>query len=246
MEFVDEGVVLSARAHGETNAVVEVFTSDHGRWAGLVYGGQGRKAQPLLQIGNSVRVEWKGRLEESLGHYSLELTDARAARSMSDRLELAALSSLCATALVCLPEREKQMQTYQAMTVILDNLEHVELWPALTARWEIGLLAAVGFGLTLDRCAASGSRDDLVYLSPKSGCAVSRKAGEPYKDKLLPLPGVLRGEGLGTDETEAILALKTTGYFLETRILHLAGQQLPEARQRIVDLLVERITNHAD
>ena len=165
---------------------------------------------------------------------------------MSDRLELAALSSLCATALVCLPEREKQGQTYQAMTVILDNLEHIELWPALTARWEVGLLAAVGFGLTLDRCAATGSREDLIYLSPKSACAVSRKAGEPYKEKLLPLSGILRGEGLGDDETEAILALKTTGYFLETRILHPAGQQLPEARQRILDLLVERISDDVD
>jgi len=242
MEFTDDGIVLSARAHGETHAVVEIFTSSHGRWAGLVYGGQGRKSQPLLQTGNSVRAEWKGRLAESLGHFSLELVEARAANVMHDRLALAGLSAACATALACLPERENQAQAYSVMLILLENLENPEVWPALMARWELGLLAAVGFGLTLDQCASTGQAEDLIYVSPKSACAVSRDAGEPYKDKLLALPGFLNGTSMEASNEDMINGLKTTGYFLETRILHLLNLQLPEARSSAVDLLAARIT----
>lgn len=240
MEFINEGVILSARAHGETHAVAEIFTRDHGRWAGLVYGGQGRKSQPLLQPGNSVRVEWKGRLAESLGHFALELLEPRAANVMHDRFSLAGLSAVCATALACLPEREAHRQTYEAMLVILDNLDQPDVWPALMARWELGLLAAVGFGPTLDRCAATGVVDNLIYVSPKSACAVSRDAGEPYKDKLLPLPGFITGASTRASQQDMIDALEMTGYFLATRILHLSNLGLPEARSTVIGLLKMR------
>jgi len=241
MNFSDDGIILSARAHGETHAVAEVFTAARGRWAGLVYGGQGRRMQPLLQAGNSVRAEWKGRGEDSLGHFALELTHARAGEFMHDRLSLAGLSSACAVAAACLPEREAHAPSYNAMAVLLDNLDSIELWPALMARWELGLLAEMGFGLTLDRCAATGVREDLIYVSPKSACAVSRAAGEPYKEKLLPLPAFLNGGVADASLEEAVDALTTSGYFIETRILHLAGKQLPEARLRVIELLRKRI-----
>lgn len=237
MTFTDHGIVLDAKAHGETHAVVHVFTEEHGRWAGLVFGGQGRRMRPVLQPGNEVKAEWKGRGEDSLGFFALEMIRARAGEVMGDRLSLAGLSAACATALACLPEREAHARAYGAMAVLLDNLGDLDLWPALMARWELGLLAELGFGLTLDRCAATGVRDNLIYVSPRSACAVSADAGEPYKDKLLPLPAFLRGGSRAASPAEAFDALKTTGYFLETRILHLSDKQLPEARRRVVELL---------
>lgn len=156
---------------------------------------------------------------------------------MTDRLALAGLSAACAVALACLPEREAHLPSYEAMAVLLDNLDDQEVWPALMARWELGLLAELGFGLTLDRCAATGTEKNLIYVSPRSACAVSAEAGEPYKDKLLPLPAFLRGASSEASLREACDGLKTTGYFIETRILHLTDRQLPEARLRVADLL---------
>ncbi|MEM9495957.1 MAG: DNA repair protein RecO [Pseudomonadota bacterium] len=239
MQISDHGVILEARAHGETHAIANIFSRDHGRWTGLVHGGQGRRMGPLLQPGNEVAFEWKGRGDDSLGHFSLEMIRARAAEALGERRSLAALSAACATALVCLPEREAHRPSYEAMLVYLDNLEDVEVWPALLARWELGLLAALGFALTLDRCAATGGDRDLAYVSPKSACAVSAEAGEPYKDKLLRLPGFLKGEGGDISAEDAIDGLRLTGYFIETRILHLSNRQLPEARQRIMKMLEE-------
>ena len=212
---------------------------------GLVYGGQGKRMRPILQPGNEVRVEWKGRGEDALGHFSLELTRARAAEAMHERTPLLALGGACALANAVLPEREVHAGSHAALAVLLDNLDEIELWPALMARWELGLLAELGFGLTLDRCAASGAREDLVYVSPKSACAVSREAGAPYKDKLLPLPDFLRGGSQEPTAQDAIDALTTTGYFLETRILHLSDRQLPEARSRIIDLLTDQLAGDA-
>ena len=238
MSFTDQGIILDARAHGETAAVAHIFTEGHGRRAGLVYGGQGRRMRPILQPGNEVKVDWKGRGEDSLGHFSLEMMRARAGEAMAERLSLAALSAACAIALATLPEREAHRRAYQAMSVLLDNLDDLEVWPALMARWELGLLAELGFGLTLDRCAATGVQENLIYVSPKSACAVSASAGEPYKDKLLALPPFLSGGSVEATRAEAVAALHTTGYFIETRILHLSDKQLPEARRGVIELLM--------
>ncbi len=237
MSFTDNGIILDARAHGETHAVVNIFTEHHGRRAALVYGGQGKRMRPVLQPGNEVKVDWKGRGEDSLGHFTLEMERARAGEAMGDRLSLAGLSAACALALATLPEREAHQRAYAAMAVLLDNLDDLDLWPALMARWELGLLAELGFGLTLDRCAATGARDDLVYVSPRSACAVSAAAGEPYKDKLLPLPGFLRNASSAASMRDAFEALRMTGFFIETRILHLSDRELPEARLRLAALL---------
>ena len=237
MNFTDHGIILNARAHGETHAVADIFTREKGRWSGLVYGGQGRKMRPLLQAGNEVQAEWTGRGEDSLGHFSLELSRARAGEAMQDRLSLAGLSAACALALACLPEREAHAPSFEAMSVLLDNLDDIDVWPALMARWELGLLAELGFGLTLDRCAATGVRDNLIYVSPRSACAVCEEAGAPYKDKMLPLPAFLSGESVEANLEEALDALQTTGYFIETRILHLTNKQLPEARRRVVEVI---------
>lgn len=240
MEFVDDGVVLSARAHGESAAVADILTGHHGRWAGLVYGGQGRTKTPLLQPGNGVKATWKGRLDDSLGFFTLELTAARAAGLMQDRLSLAALTAACAVAAATLPERQAHARVYHTLRILFDHLDDIDIWPALMARWELGLLAELGFGLTLDRCAATGARDNLIFVSPKSACAVSAEAGEPYKDRMLPLPAFLRDAGADATLADAIDGLKTTGHFIETRILHLSNQELPEARRRLFALLREQ------
>lgn len=240
MEFTDDGIVLSARAHGETAAVAEILTPHHGRWAGLVYGGQGRQKTPLLQPGNGVKATWKGRLDDSLGFFTLELTQARAGALMQDRLSLAALTASCAIASAAMPERQQHARVYHTLRILFDHLGDIDIWPVLMARWELGLLAELGFGLTLDRCAATGARDNLIYVSPKSACAVSADAGDPYKDRLLPLPAFLRDASADPALDDAIGGLRTTGHFIETRILHPAGQELPEARRRVVELLRDR------
>lgn len=239
MEFVDDGIILSARAHGETAAVAEIFTPHHGKWAGLVYGGQGRTQRPILQPGNSVRASWKGRLNESLGHFTLELTHARAGELMQERMSLAGLTAACSVAAAVLPEREAHARAYHTMRILLDHLSEIDIWPALMARWELGLLAELGFGLTLDRCAATGATENLIYVSPKSACAVSASAGEPYKDRMLALPAFLRDASAEATLADALDGLATTGHFIETRILHLTNQELPEARKRVAELLRE-------
>lgn len=237
MDFTDDGIILSARAHGETAAVAEIFTPHHGKWAGLVYGGQGRTQRPILQPGNSVRATWKGRLNESLGHFAMELTHARAGELMQDRLSLAGLTAACSVAAATLPEREAHPRAYHTMRILLDHLGDIDIWPALMARWELGLLAELGFGLTLDRCAATGAREDLIYISPKSASAISREAGEPYRDRMLPLPAFLRDASAEASLADALDGLKTTGHFIETRILHSTNADMPEARRRVIDLL---------
>lgn len=241
MEFTDDGIILSTRAHGESAAVAEIMTPHHGRWAGLVYGGQGRSKTPLLQPGNGVKATWKGRLDDSLGFFTLELTQARAASLMQDRLSLAALTAACAVASLTLPERQAHARVYHTLRILFDHLGDIDIWPALMARWELGLLAELGFGLTLDRCAATGARENLIYVSPKSASAVSAEAGEPYKDRMLPLPAFLRDASAEATLADAIDGLKTTGHFIETRILHLANQELPEARRRVIALLQEHM-----
>ena len=237
MDWTDEAIILNVRPHGEGHAVACVFTGEHGAWNGLVFGGAGRRMSPILQPGNRVRAQWRGRTEDALGHFSIELLSADAAKLMGERLSLTGLSAACAVASACLPEREVHQGPYEALKVLISTLEHIEVWPALMARWELGLLSDIGFGLTLDRCAATGARDELIYVSPKSASAVSASAGEAYKDRLLPLPGFLGGTSHDASLSDAIDGLTTTGHFIETRILHLANKTLPDARIRVIDLL---------
>ena len=237
MEFVDDGIILAARAHGESAAVVDILTPHHGRWAGLVYGRQGRTKTPLLQPGNGVKATWKGRLDDSLGFFTLELTQARAAALMQDRLSLAALTAACAVASATLPERQAHGRVYHTLRILFDHLDNIDIWPALMARWELGLLSELGFGLTLDRCAATGARENLIYVSPKSASAVCAEAGEPYKDRMLPCPSFLREASADASRADAVAGLRTTGHFIETRILHAANQELPDARRRLFELL---------
>jgi DNA repair protein RecO (recombination protein O) len=234
MQWSDEGIVLSVRPHGETAAVVELWTRAHGRHLGLVHGGRSRKLRPVLQTGNHVDATWKARLSENLGHVTLELRRGFAAESMDDVAALSALTTLT-TLTRLLPERDPHPNLYEITLFVLGFLNDVTVWPALLVRWELALLEELGFGLDLSECAATGANDQLIYVSPKSGRAVSASAGEPYKDKLLVLPQFLtKSRSGGVTRQDVVSGLQLTGHFLETRVLLPRGEALPEARARIM------------
>ena len=237
MNWSDEGIILSVRAQGETAAVAEIFTRTHGRHLGLVHGGRSRRLRPILQIGNHVDVTWKARLSENLGHLGLELRRGYAAEAMPSPIALAGLSSLVTLARL-LPERDPHANLYEVTLFVLGFLDDPSVWPALMVRWELALLDELGFGLDLSRCAATGSNDALIYVSPKTGRAVSASAGEPYRDRLLALPPFLRGERgshVRPDDLAAGFAL--TGHFLAAHVFAPRDLDIPEGRTRMIDLI---------
>jgi DNA repair protein RecO (recombination protein O) len=237
MNWSDEGIVLAVRPHGETAAVLELFTRAHGRHAGLVYGGRSRRLRPLLQPGNHLDASWKARLSDNLGYFGIELRKSYAALAMQNPLALAGLSSLCALAQV-LPERDPHPNLYEVTVFLLEYLEEPAVWPALYVRWELALLDELGFGLELDRCAATGSTEDLAYVSPRSGRAVSAAAGAPYRERLLPLPAFLtRARGGPVTAGDIREGFRLTGHFLEMRVFLPRSLSMPEARRRLEALL---------
>ncbi|HEY5829216.1 MAG: DNA repair protein RecO [Hyphomicrobiaceae bacterium] len=237
MDWNDEGVILSVRPHGETGAVLELFTRGHGRHLGLVHGGRSRRLRPVLQTGNHLDVTWKARLADHLGHFGVELRKGYAAAVMEDASALAALTSMVALARL-LPERDPHPNLYEVTLFVLGFLDEPQVWPALVVRWELALLEELGFGLDLASCAATGTTADLVYVSPKSGRAVSGEAGEPYKDRLLALPAFLRGRATGPVTEEDVRAgFALTGHFLDARVLRPREIPMPDARGRLLSYL---------
>ncbi len=180
MEWTDQGIVLSARPHGEGGLVVALLTHDHGRHAGFVPGGGSRRSRPTWQAGNLVEVNWRARLADQLGNYSGELRTANAARALDDAAELAGLSAACAVIDAALPEREPHPAMFDGFSAFLSVLGHPG-WPVLYVRLELGLLQELGFGLDLTKCAVTGDTEDLAYVSPKTGRAVSRAAAGPTR-----------------------------------------------------------------
>jgi DNA repair protein RecO (recombination protein O) len=244
MDWSDEGIFLSAKPLGEASAVAEIFTLGYGRHLGLVRGGRSRRMRPLLQPGNLLRVTWRARLAEHLGGFNVELIEAHAARVLDDKLALAAIGSLTGLARL-LPERDPHPALYAATLHILSGFDVPSAWPADLARWELQLLQELGFGLDLGECAATGAETDLAYVSPRSGRAVSREAGEPYGGKLLVLPAFLLDKAAPASTGDVISGLTLTGYFLERDVLAPHGLALPQARERLVALLLAAMTGEA-
>jgi DNA repair protein RecO (recombination protein O) len=238
MEWKDEGLVIARRHHGESAAIVSLLTREHGRHLGLVRGGTGRRAG-LYEPGNLVRAVWRGRLEEHLGSYACEPVQSFAARVIDDPLRLGALTSACAIVEVALPEREPHEALYAATLELLSSLEGPD-WAAQYACWECQCLADLGFGLDLSHCALTGTAEDLAYVSPRSGRAVSRAAGQPYAEKLFPLPSFLAG-GEATPAT-VLDALDMTGHFLERNVLAASDKPIPRARIQFIDRLRRSVT----
>ena len=241
MEWRDEGILLTARRHGETSAIIEVFTSAHGRHAGVVRGGTSRKIAPVLQPGAQLDVTWRARLEDHIGSFTVEPLRSRAAAAMGDRLALAGLNAVTALLAFALPEREAHAALFTQTERLLDLLGQGDLWPLAYLRWEVLLLEEMGYRLDLGACAVTGTTEDLVYVSPKSGRAVSRDAAGDWADRMLPLPDVLRGIGPAPDN-EVAEGFVTTGYFLKAHLAQdLGTKPLPEARARFVEAFTRRL-----
>ncbi len=258
MDWSDDGIVLAARKFGESSTIVTLLTLGNGRHAGLVRGGAGRRQRGIYQPGNRVRATWRARLADHLGSYSCELTHGWAADIFDAPLRLMALSAACAMADATLADREPHPALFQGLTGLLSSLAlengadegedglagFAGPWPERYARWELMLLGELGFGLDLTACAVTGAVDDLVYVSPRSGRAVSAEAGAPYRDRLLPLPAFLTmaetEDGPPTPRPtpgDISAALALTGHFLDRNVFTAHDRAMPAARGRLKDAL---------
>lgn len=237
MEWREEGILLSVRRHGEHTAIIDMFTEGHGRHSGVVRGATSRKMTPILQPGAQLDVTWRARLDEHIGSFAVEPVRSRAAAIMGDRLALAGLNSITSLLRFALAEREPHAALYRRSLALLDALAATERWPEFYLNWEVSLLSELGFGLDLSACAVTGATTDLAYISPRTGRAVSREGAGDWADRLLPLAPSLLGQGEGSP-VEILAGLEVTGYFLAERVAPALGDRpLPEARQRLCDLL---------
>ena len=233
----DQGFVLAARPFSETSVILDVFTHTMGRHAGVLRGGASRKTTPHIQPGAQLDLSWKARLNEHLGSFTIEPLRSRSAVAMSDRLALAGLNAVCGVLSAVLPEREPMEGLYDASVQLLDLLGQSEVWPLAYLNWEMTLLQDLGFGLDLSACAVTGVNEDLAFVSPKSGKAVTREAAGEWADRLLPLPPVLAGKGDAT-EAEIVRALGTTGWFIENKLLAtMTDRPIPLARARLIEAI---------
>lgn len=254
MEWSDSGLILGVRKHGETSAIVEMMTEGHGRHLGLVRGGRSSRMRPLLQPGNSVQVVWRARLEEHLGTFQIEAETLRAAELMNSPLGIYGLQTIAAH-LRLLPERDAHQGLYHAALVMLGHLDEPQKIARMMIRFELALLEELGFGLDLGECAATGATRQLVWVSPKSGRAVSREAGEPYADRLLPLPAFLvdgngRAKPADAEGTAEIAKNLKAGfdlahYFLTRNVYEPRGMRSPDERASLVKRIARILSDDA-
>ncbi|WP_396593071.1 DNA repair protein RecO [Brevundimonas sp. R86498] len=240
MEFHEEAFVLSARSHGDTGVVVDLLTETHGRHAAYVAGGASRRMKPFLQAGARVIADYRARTSDHLGSARLEPVGEGPSALFDDGLALTGLAAAAAVAQGALPEREPHPAAFLAMEALMGAFVLPEVWPAIFVRFEAGLLEDLGFGLDLSRCAVTGSMDDLIWVSPRTGRAVSADAGAPYADKLLRLPPFMLGAQAGLAEGDIGLGLDLTGHFLEQFVFHPQNRPIPPARVWLVDKLREQ------
>ena len=247
MQWADEGIVLGIRRHGEANAILELMTREHGRHLGLVRGGAGSRMRPVLQPGNIVRAQWRARLDEHLGNYTVEGLRLRAGMLLTTPHAVFAVTHLAGLARL-LPERDPHESVYHSLDVILDHLDDPALAAALVVRFELLLLSELGFGLDLASCAATGALADLAYVSPRTGRAVSHTAGEAWRDRLLVLPAFLR-EGFDAHGRPPAAELRQgfalTSFFLARHVFEPRGLAVPDARQSFIGAIARALPDAA-
>jgi len=244
MQWTDDGIVLGVKRHGEANAILELMTHGHGRHLGLVRGGFGSRLRPILQPGNSVSAAWRARLDEHLGNYTVEGLRLRAAGYFSAPHAIYGVTHLAAL-MRLLPERDPHTGLYEVLDGILDQLDDAALAAPMVVRFELQLLSELGFGLDLERCAATGASGDLAYVSPKSGRAVSRDAGEPWADKMLRLPAFLRQRDAIPSSHDLADGFALTGYFLTRHVLEARGLSLGDERAHFIAALTRALPSVA-
>jgi len=246
MDWTDEGIVLGVRRHGETSAIAEVMTRAHGRHLGLVRGGAGSRMRPVLQPGNQVSVAWRARLDEHLGHYTVEGLRLRAGEFMVAAHAAYGITHLAALCRL-LPERDPHGEVHDMLAHILEHMQERAVAAALIARFELLLLGELGFGLDLDQCAATGATVDLVFVSPKSGRAVSRAAGEPWRDRMLRLPAFFSAGWQASEPASEELsdAFALTGFFIRRHVLEPRGLAMHDARASFISAVLRDDTRVA-
>ncbi len=245
MEWRDEGFIIGARAHGETSVIIEAMTRAHGRHLGLVRGGRSKRLRSFLQPGTHAELVWRARLDEHLGTFAVEPVKSRIAAMMASSEALHALC-LVSALLRLAPERDPHPELYEFATRIAGHIESSDMVPVLLVHFEARLLASMGFGLDLSRCAPTGVTESLIYVSPKTGRAVSEAAGKPYKARLLPLPAfLLRGDTLDVSPSEILDGFKLTGFFLLRHLFEPRGETLPEARGAYLAEFAKRFSRPA-
>jgi len=237
MEWEDEAYVLSARAHGETGAIVDLLTERHGRFAAHVAGGASRRMKPYLQAGAKVLASYRARMSDQLGAATMEPIGEGPSALFDDPMALAGIAAAAAVAAGALPEREPHPGAFLAFEALTNVFALPDVWPAVFVRFEAGLLEELGFGLDLTKCASTGAVDDLVWVSPRTGRAVSRQAGEPYADRLLPLPGFMLSSQYGLGDGDVKAGFDLTGHFLEQFVFGPLNRPLPPARVWLLDRL---------
>jgi DNA repair protein RecO (recombination protein O) len=237
MQWTDEGIVLGVKRHGEANGILELMTREHGRHLGLVRGGFGSRLKPILQPGNTLSATWRARLDEHLGNYTVEAVNLRAANFFSASHAVYGVSHLAAL-MRLLPERDPHGDLYAEFDAVLARLDDAVLAAPMVVRFELQVLAELGFGLDLDQCASTGARDELIYVSPKSGRAVSREAGEPWAGKMLRLPAFLRDQAAEPAGTDVADGFALTGLFLERHVLEPRGLTLSAERAHFIAALL--------
>jgi DNA repair protein RecO (recombination protein O) len=244
MQWTDEGIVIGVKRHGEASAILELMTREHGRHLGLVRGGFGSRLKPVLQTGNSVTANWRARLDEHLGHYTVEPMRQRASDFFGAPHAIYGVTHLAAM-MRLLPERDPHAGLYSVFEEILVRLEDPVLAAPLVVRFELQILTELGFGLDLAQCVSTGTTDDLIYVSPKSGRAVSRLAGAPYADKMLHLPAFLQDLAIEPQGRDLADGFALTGYFLERHVLLPRGLTLTDERAHFIAALNRALANAA-
>lgn len=242
MQWTDTAIVLSSRKYGENSALMRVFSPAHGVFGGIVKGATSKTMRGVIQSGNVVSCTWQARLPDQLGTFKMELLEPVAAFLMNDSQRLAALTSITTLIESALAERHPYAKLYSALENFLQTLKAGADWQEMYVHMELKLLSEAGFGLDLSACAATGSRENLVYVSPRSGRAVSEDAGRPYHEKLLPLPSFLvtaTKKNLAK-HAEILDGMRVTGYFLEHWLLEPHHRKLPAARERLLYILKEK------
>ena len=244
MQWTDEGIVLGVKRHGEASGILELMTRAHGRHLGLVRGGFGSRMKPVLQIGNSVSATWRARLDEHLGNYTIEPVNLRAANFFAAPHATYGVSHL-AVLMRLLPERDPHAGLYSVFEEVLDRLEDPVLAAPMVVRFELQLVSELGFGLDLEQCASTGAIADLIYVSPKSGRAVSREAGALWADKMLRLPAFLRDRDTQPAGRDLADGFALTGFFLARHVLEPRGLALGDERAHFIAALARALPSVA-
>jgi DNA repair protein RecO (recombination protein O) len=239
MDWTDDAIVLGLRHFGENGAILEALTREHGRHLGLLRGATSKRLKGALEPGNGLRVHWRARLDQQLGSYTVELSAARAAQFFHDGMKLGGLSAVCAVCAATMPEREGHTRVFEALDALLQSVADrpSPAWVENYVGFEVVLLEDLGFGLDFTQCAATGTRENLAYVSPKTGRAVSAEAAAPYRERLLRLPPFLARDDGAPNAKDLVDGLALTAFFLERVALEPHDLPLPGARVRFAERL---------